>query len=450
MATTANTEAIIATQAANLALQAANTAQIAASQAAVSASQGQNVTNITVVNPPAAGVPGSLQFASTSNQLSASRNLVFDQSTSNLELQGNLKIRQALEAQTIQLQSAIANGNIQAETLIASSIRSLANLQVANRVTANVMSANTFVGDGSNLTGILKPNNPTLTGNVTIPNVSIAGRDFAPVPIKLLVDQLALKANINSPDFTGNPTAPTLTNVSSSSNSIATTAFVQLVANTKANRSNITLTNVSLVGNIFAPTQLANVSNTTVATTKFVQDQKINLNLSGVPTAPNPNANAVANQIATVSFARSSGAPSIIMSRRTGTNLTFSVGNWVTIPFDTFDRNISNAVFVGNNFDLPAGTYVYNVSIPVHCTGSDTINTFYTRFLNVDTGFILQNISVTSIGDWSTASVTGSGQFTLSGTTTIALQGLQVDSPTARIDSSAGYQSGIIQFWKVA
>jgi hypothetical protein len=450
MSTTANTAANIATTAANVAVQAANVAQTAASQAAVSASRGSNVTNITVINPNAAGIPGSLQFASTSNQLSASRNLVFDQNTSNLELQGNLKIRQALEAQTIQLQSAIANGNIQAETLIASGIRSLANLQVANRVTANVVSANTFVGDGSNLTGILKQNNATLTGNVSIPNVSVSGPLFAPVPLKLLVDQLALKANINSPNFTGNPTAPTLTNVSSSSNSIATTAFVQLVANTKANLSNVTLTNVSLVGNVFAPTQFANTSNTTVATTKFVQDQKINLNLSGLPTAPIPNANAAANQIATVSFARSSGAPSIILSRRTGTDVNFSVGTWVTIPFDTLDRNIAGAIIIGNNFDLLAGTYVYTITIPVHCIGSDTINSFYTRFLNVDTGFALQSISATSIGDWSTATITGTGQFTLSGTTTIALQGLQGDSPTARIDGFAGYQSGVIQFWKIA
>jgi len=190
MSTTANTEAIIARQAANIALTAANTAQIAASQAAAAASQGQNVTNITVVNPPAAGIPGSLQFASTSNQLSASRNLVFDQNSSNLEISGNLKVQQVIETQTLQLRSAVANGNIRAERLIAASIESLANLQVANRVTANLVFANTFVGDGGNLTGILKPNNPTLTGNVSVPNISLSGPLQAPVPLRLLTDSL--------------------------------------------------------------------------------------------------------------------------------------------------------------------------------------------------------------------------------------------------------------------
>jgi len=444
MSITANTAANIATIAANVAVQAANVAQTAASQAAVSASRGSNVTNITVINPNAAGVPGSLQFASTSNQLSASRNLVFDQNTSNLELQGNLKIRQALEAQTIQLQSAIANGNIQAETLIASGIRSLANLQVANRVTANVVSANTFVGDGSNLTGILKQNNPTLTGNVSIPNISISGPLFAPVPLQLLVDQLALKANINSPSFTGNPTAPTLTNVSSSSNSIATTAFVQLVANTKANLSNVTLTNVSLVGNVFAPTQFANTSNTTVATTRFVQDQKINLNLSGLPTAPIPNANAVANQIATAGFVRSTGAPCVILSRRGGSALAWNPGVWQNIPFDTFDRNTIGAAIDGNSFDLPAGTYVYQTDVRVSSNGG--VTEIYMRLQNVDTSFTIQNIS--------SGRTQGVGQFTLSGLTTCAIQVngsiTGVISPQFSLPIGQGYQQAYIQLFKVA
>lgn len=449
MATTANTAANIATQAANVAIQAADTAQLAASQAALSASRGSNITNITVINPPAAGVTGAVQFTSNANQLSASRNLIFDQTTSNLQIAGNLRVNQAIEADTLQLKSAIANGNIQAERIIASRIESLANLQVANRVTANVISANTFVGDGSNLTGILKQNSPTLTGNVSIPNVSIGGPLFAPVPIKLLVDQLELKANIESPNFVGNPTAPTLTNVSSSSNSIATTAFVQLVANTKANRSNVTLTNVSLVGNIFAPTQFANTNNTTVATTKFVQDQKINLNLSGIPTAPNPNANAVANQIATVSFARNSGAPSIILSRRTGSQLIIPQSVWTNIQFDTFDRNVVGATFDGASFDLVAGTYVYDVFVNADLLGDSS--TVQLRFINQDTSFTIQNITSITTTHNQNITLTGAGQFTLSGTTTIRLQVLTTASDSQlRIYGSAGFQTSLIQFWKVA
>jgi hypothetical protein len=111
------------------------------------------------------------------------------------------------------------------------------------------------------------------------------------------------------------------------------------------------------------------------------------------------------------------------MSRRTGTSVTFSVGSWTTIPFDTFERNIVGAAFDGNNFDLLAGIYVYRVCIPVHCNGSDTIDSFTIRFLNVDTSFALQNI---------------------------ALQGFLSDTPTATIDALSGFQSGIIEFWKIA
>jgi hypothetical protein len=446
MATTANTATIIAIEAANVALTAANTAQIAASQAGTAASRAGNVTNITVINPNAAGIPGSLQFASTSNQLSASTNLVFDPTTANLQVSGNLKVSQSIEAETIQLKSAIANGNIQAERIIAASIESLANITVANRITSNVVAANVFIGNGSQLTGILLQNNPILTGNVSIPNVSLDGPISAPVPLGLFNDTLAIKANLNSPNFTGNPTAPTLTNVSTSSNAIATTEFVQLVANTKANLSNITLTNVSLVGNITAPTQVASSNNDAVATTQFVQNQKIDLNLAGVPTAPNPNTNAISNQIATVSFARSSGAPSLIMSRRTGTPFTVTT-SYTTLPFDTFERNIIGATFDGTNFDLPAGTYVYNLSVPVTATGGTA--EIFTRFQNVDISFTLQNISAGSTTDSTT--FVGSGQFTITGTTTIGLQILKVQSSgTASVLATAGFQTSIIQFWKIA
>jgi hypothetical protein len=446
MATTANTAANIAIEAANVAIQAANTAQIAASQAGVSASRAGNVTNITVINPNAAGTPGSLQFASTSNQLSSSTNLVFDPNTANLQLLGNLRVSQHVEVETIQLRSAIANGNIQTETLIAARIESLANLSVANRITSNVVAANVFVGNGSQLTGILLQNNPTLTGNVSVPNVGIDGSIFAPATIGLLKDSLSFKANINSPNFTGNPTAPTLTNVSTSTNSIATTAFVQLVANTKANLSNVTLTNVSLVGNITAPTQIASSNSNDVATTQFVQNQKIDLNLAGIPTAPNPNANATSNQIATVSFARSSGAPSLIMSRRTGVSFTITTG-YTSVPFDTFERNIIGATFDGNNFNLPAGTYVYNISIPV--TTTDGTAEIYARFQNVDTSFTLQNI-VAGSASGSTI-LFGTGQVTIDGTTTIGLQMLRIQSlGTASVLATAGFQTSMIQFWKIA
>jgi len=174
---------------------------------------------------------------------------------------------------------------------------------------------------------------------------------------------------------------------------------VQLVANTKANLSNVTLTNVSLVGNILAPTQPSFTSNNTVATTSFVQAQKINLNLSGIPTAPTPNANAVANQIATAGFVRSTGAPCVILSRRGGSTVTWG-----------------------------------------------TITQIYMRLQNVDTNFTIQNISV--------GRTIGVGQFTLSGLTTLAIQVngsiTGVVTPQFTLPIGQGYQQSYIQLFKVA
>jgi hypothetical protein len=258
------------------------------------------------------------------------------------------------------------------------------------------------------------------------------------------------KANIASPAFTGNPTAPIITNVNDNDNSIATTSFVQLVANTRARTSNVTLTNVTLLGNVTVPNTLANTNNFAPATTAFVQAQRQNIALGGIPTAPTPNVNAPPTQIATVGFARSSGAPSIIMSRRIGTTLNVPENTWTNIPFDTFDRNIvAGAVFDGNNFDLPAGTYVYNAYAPFFGDGS-----IYLRLLNTDTTTVLQNICY-SVGSeiGGTTSLTGTGQFTLSGTTTLSLQ-IRWSDPAGYgnryVLGSAGYQSAYMQFWKIA
>lgn len=233
MSISANTAATIATTAANNALQAAQAAQVAASQADIAARRGSNVTNLTVINPPAAGITGAVQFSSGSNQLSGSRNFVFDQFASNLQIVGNLNVQNLIQTNNVNSKSMTVLGTMTSETIIAAKIESLANIRVANRVDANVVFANSFYGNGSQLTGLLSPNNPTLTGNVSVPLITLDASTNAPVPLGLLKDVLPTKANINSPNFTGIPTAPTITNVTTSDNSIATTAFVQLVMNTK-------------------------------------------------------------------------------------------------------------------------------------------------------------------------------------------------------------------------
>lgn len=446
MSISANTAATIATTAANNALQAAQAAQVAASQADIAARRGSNVTNLTVINPPAAGITGAVQFSSGSNQLSGSRNFVFDQFASNLQIVGNLNVQNLIQTNNVNSKSMTVLGTMTSETIIAAKIESLANIRVANRVDANVVFANSFYGNGSQLTGLLSPNNPTLTGNVSVPLITLDASTNAPVPLGLLKDVLPTKANINSPNFTGIPTAPTITNVTTSDNSIATTAFVQLVMNTKANTSNVTLTNVNLLGNITAPTQTPTANNNLLATTQFVQNQKISPIFSGIPIVPTPNG-AVNSQIATVGFVRTSSAPNIIISRRTANSLIVPQNMFTNIPFDTFDRNTAGAVFDGTNFDLLSGTYVYSVFISAQL--SLTSSSVKLRFLNLDTSFVIQNISsiTSNIGS---LSLSGSGQFSLSGTTTVGLQIFTGLGSQVTITGDSGFQTGLIQFWKVA
>lgn len=446
MSISANTAATIATTAANNALQAAQAAQVAASQADIAARRGSNVTNLTVINPPAAGITGAVQFSSGSNQLSGSRNFVFDQFASNLQIVGNLNVQNLIQTNNVNSKSISVLGTITSETIIAAKVESLANIRVANRVDANVVFANAFYGNGSQLTGLLSPNNPTLTGNVSVPLITLDASTNAPVPLGLLKDVLPTKANINSPNFTGIPTAPTITNVATSDNSIATTAFVQLAMNTKANTSNVTLTNVNLLGNITAPTQTPTANNNLLATTQFVQNQKISPIFSGIPIVPTPNG-AVNSQIATVGFVRTSSAPNIIISRRTANSLIVPQNMFTNIPFDTFDRNTAGAVFDGTNFDLLSGTYVYSVFISAQL--SLTSSSVKLRFLNLDTSFVIQNISsiTSNIGS---LSLSGSGQFSLSGTTTVGLQIFTGLGSQVTIAGDSGFQTGLIQFWKVA
>lgn len=77
------------------------------------------------------------------------------------------------------------------------------------------------------------------------------------------------KAELASPAFTGNPTAPTQSGGNNSTR-IATTAFVQGEIATKANLASPTFTGVPA-----APTAAGGTSTTQIATTAFVQQEKI-------------------------------------------------------------------------------------------------------------------------------------------------------------------------------
>lgn len=80
-----------------------------------------------------------------------------------------------------------------------------------------------------------------------------------------LTTDLAAKAPLASPTFTGTPAAPTAA-AATNTTQIATTAFVTTANNLKAN-----LASPALTGTPTAPTAAAATNNTQLATTAFVQ-----------------------------------------------------------------------------------------------------------------------------------------------------------------------------------
>jgi stress-induced morphogen len=119
---------------------------------------------------------------------------------------------------------------------------------------------------------------------------------------------LDLKANLNSPAFTGTPTLPTGTiavtqTAGDSTTKIATTAFVTAADNLKANLASPVFT-----GTPTAPTAAPGTNTTQLATTAFViaaDTLKANLaspTFTGVPAAPTATQGTNTTQLATTAF----------------------------------------------------------------------------------------------------------------------------------------------------
>lgn len=147
-----------------------------------------------------------------------------------------------------------------------------------------------------------------------------------------VVNLTAVKAPIANPNFTGAPRATTPLTTDASTR-IATTLFVRNYINSRlANLAGVTLVtttsnvksvagrvgditlsvedvagvapvaNPTFTGNVFAPNVVSTTNSSIVATTAFVQQQKINTALSGAPTAPTQPVGTNNGTLATTAF----------------------------------------------------------------------------------------------------------------------------------------------------
>lgn len=153
---------------------------------------------------------------------------------------------------------------------------------------------------------------------------------------------------------------------------LATTAFVQ------AQKASPTFT-----GNPTAPTQ-SNVDNSTrIATTAFVQAQKTSPAFSGTPTAPTQQASDNSTRIATTAFASASSSVAVITDNRAGiTYIEFYAKEFLYVVSiqNYFELNLSGTVPVGTKIifkALPGTTFTKPLSTPGGGTvdGQDTDTT---------------------------------------------------------------------------
>lgn len=137
---------------------------------------------------------------------------------------------------------------------------------------------------------------------------SATGHTHAEADVTNLVTDLATKAPLASPAFTGTPSLPTGTtgvtqSAGNSSTALATTAFVTTADNLKAPLASPTFTGIPA-----APTATPGTNTTQLATTAFVTALgalKANLagpTFTGVPAAPTPLQGTNTTQLATTAY----------------------------------------------------------------------------------------------------------------------------------------------------
>lgn len=210
-----------------------------------------------------------------------------------------------------------------------------------------------------------------------------------------------LKAPLASPVFTGVPTAPTPAD-GDVSLKIATTAFVRssapvLSVATKTGAVTLTVSDVSgaaplagpaFSGTVTAPTAAYNANSSVVATTAFVQGEKVSPAFSGVPTAPTAGAGTANTQIATTAYTDSAVttlnntvaatyAP-LASPQLTGTPRS------TTFAYGTNGTQIATTAFVQGEKVSPAFTGV--PTAPTAATGTANTQLATTQFVYNITG----------------------------------------------------------------
>jgi hypothetical protein len=246
----------------------------------------------------------------------------------------------------------------------------------------------------------------------------------------------ALKAPIDSPVFTGVPTAPTPAD-GDVSLKIATTAFVRssapvLSVATKTGAVLLVVTDVSgaapiagptFTGTVTAPTAAYGTDSTVVATTAFVQGEKASPTFTGAPTAPTALPATSNTQIATTAYTDN------------------AVSNFNTIVAATYAPLISPALsgtptsttfaYGTNGTQIATTAFVQGEKVSPAFTGAPTAPTANTGTANtqIATTAFVYNIT----GNLGTMSQQNANAVTITGGTVSGL-----GTPLALVDGGTG------------
>ena len=198
----------------------------------------------------------------------------------------------------------------------------------------------------------------------------------------------------------------------------------------------------------------------------------INFIGSGVSVAQ--NGTEVNVTIPGVSGGASVSAPFIRVYTGNATTRCTNTNYWYPLPLDDMPlvNNIGAIPYINGTTLLSPGTYFFESTVYLNCTGSDTLQGAYVCLISnplssldpllgenypsgpAPTGAVLAKAGVTRIGDYSTTPIMGIGSFTISVNTYVSLAFSQYDTrPQAWSfgdEFSLGYNTTILKLWKTA
>lgn len=180
-------------------------------------------------------------------------------------------------------------------------------------------------------------------------------------------------------------------------------------------------------------------------------------------------------------LARGASLPDYVRTYKGNVTPYVTVNAYMTLQMDAtaLNNKISAVDYDAYRTFLPAGTYFYELSVPVKCDGSDTNDAAYTAIVenppggpggsyqSVIVGYdesgnpiydnvfvsnpytVISTCGVNVIGDWQTATIFGVGRFTLSTGTYISAAVKTTDyNPALRVVARSGFSTLILRIYR--